>query len=248
MKTSLNCNSFIKLTLCVLFVVCFIDCGSAFAATNDAINTVSVNYIIKSLGSEIGTVSAKTTGTARDNDFQADTNVKVHFWFINFSLSSCENARIREGKLVKYHKIVDTNGHRKEITGKLIGNVFEMVTREGGKEQHTDIPTTGYVSTTIEYPEVTLALGEIRKMLVVDLGTSAIVGRKYRHVTEEHTKINGRDNQVIVSDFSDKNAEGRRWTTIIAGLPIVLRQEGKEKVGLFNSSYKVLETKVAIGP
>jgi hypothetical protein len=248
MRTLLFCNWTIRLTLCTIFVAYSPGCGIAFAASHDEIHTVEVSYIIQSLGSDIGTVSSRTTGSARNCDFQADTNVKVHFWFLHFSLWSSEKARIRGGKLVSYLKIVDANGHRREISGKLIGDIFRMVAREGGKEEHKVFPVTGYITSNVEYPEMSLAPGEVREMLVVDLENTAIVDRKYRQVTEEHAKINGRDSRVIVSDFSDENAEGRRWTTSIGGLPIVLRQEGKEKTGLFNPSYKVLETKVSIDP
>jgi hypothetical protein len=248
MRTLLFCNRSIRLTLCTIFVVCSLGCGAVFAASNDEIRTVEVSYIIQSLGADIGTVSARTVGSASNCDFQADTNVKTHFWFLNFTLWSSEKACIRRGKLVSYHKIVDTNGHRKEISGKLIGDIFRMVAREGGKEKRKDIPVTGYITTNMEYPEMTLTPGEVRKMPVFDLENTAIVDRKYRHVMEEHAKINGRDSRIIVSDFSDENAEGRRWTTSIGGLPIVLRQEGKEKTGMFNPFYKVLQTKVTIGP
>jgi hypothetical protein len=229
-------------------VVYSIGCGIVFAASNDEIRTVEVSYIIQSLGSDIGTVSARTIGSALNCDFQADTNVNAHFWFLNFSLTSKEKARIREGKLVSYHKIVDANGHHREISGELIGDIFRMIAREGGKEEYKDIPVKDYITTNMEYPEMTLASGEVRKMPVVDLENTAIVDRKYRQVTEEHATISGRVRRVMVSDFSDENAEGRRWTTFIDGLPIVLRQEGKEKRGLFNPSYKVLQTKIAIGP
>jgi hypothetical protein len=229
-------------------VVYSTGCGIVFAASNDEIRTVEVSYIIQSLGSDIGTVSARTIGSALNCDFQADTNVNAHFWFLNFSLTSKEIARIREGKLVSYHKIVDANGHHREISGELIGDIFRMIAREGGKEEYKDIPVKDYITTNMEYPEMTLASGEVRKMPVVDLENTAIVDRKYRQVTEEHATISGRVRRVMVSDFSDENAEGRRWTTFIDGLPIVLRQEGKEKRGLFNPSYKVLQTKIAIGP
>jgi len=227
--------------------VCSFGCGVVSAASDNEIRSVEVSYIIRSLGSNIGTVSARTVGTARNCDFQADTKVNVHFWFMNFSLMSIEKARIRDGKLISYHKTVDTNGHRREISGKLVGDILRMVASEGGKEEHKDIPTTGYVTTNLEYPEMTLAPGEARTTPVVDLENTAIVSRKYRYVTQEHEKINGQDSRVMVSDFSDKNSEGRRWTTSIVGLPIVLRQEGKEKTGLFNPSYKVLQTRVTIG-
>ena len=246
MRTLLFCNWAIRLTLCTIFVVYSLGCGIVSAASDDEIRTVEVSYIIHSLGSDIGTVNARTVGSARNCDFKADTSVNVHFWFFKFSLTSNEKARIRDGKLVSYHKIVDANGHHREISGELIGDILRMVAREGGKEEHKDIPVTGYITTNSEYPEMTLASGEVRVIPVVDLENTAIVDRKYRQVTEEHAKINGRDSRVIVSDFSDKNAEGRRWTTFIGGLPIVLRQEGKEKTGLFNPSYKVLQTKVTI--
>lgn len=235
-----------RLTLCTVIAVCSLGCGIVFAASNYEIRTVEVSYIIRSLGSDIGTVSARTVGSARNFDFQADTNVNVHFWFLHFSLTSIEKARIREGKLVSYHKVIDANGHHREVSGELVGDILRMVASEGGKEAHKDIPVAGYITTNLEYPEMTLTPAEIRKMPVVDLENTAIVDRKYRQVTEEHAKINGRDSRVIVSDFFDKNAEGRRWTTSIAGLPIVLRQEGKEKTGLFNPSYKVLQTKITI--
>jgi hypothetical protein len=248
MRTLLFRNWAIRLTLCTIFAVCSLGRGIVFAASNDEIRTVEVSYIIQSLGSDIGTVNARTIGSARNCDFQADTNVNVHFWFLNFSLASSEKARIREGKLVSYHKIVDANGHRREISGELIGDILRMVVREGGKEEHKDIPVAGYITTNIEYPEMTLTPGEERKMPVVDLENTVIVDRKYRQIAEENATIVGRVRRVVVSDFSDENAEGRRWTTSIDGLPIVLRQEGKEKTGLFNPSYKVLQTKVTSGP
>lgn len=235
-----------KRTLCTLLVVCFLGCGSAYAASNEQIHTVAVSYVVRSLGSDIGTVSAKTVGTARDNDFHADVNVNVHFWFLGFSLTSSESASIRGGKLVSYHKTIDTKGQRREIIGKLNGDIFKMVVRDGDKEEHKDIPATGYVTTNMESPEMALNSGEVRKLCIADLENTGIVDREYRHVAEEHTEIGGRGIRVLVADFSDKYAEGRRWTAIICGLPIVLRQEGKEKTGLFNPSYKVLQTRVTI--
>jgi hypothetical protein len=123
-----------------------------------------------------------------------------------------------------------------------------MVVRDGGKTEHKAFPATGYGTTNLEYPEVTLAPGEVRRMRVVDLENAEIVEREYRHVAEEEAEIDGRVSRVVVTDFADKNAEGRRWTAIVSGLPVVVRQEGKEKTGLFNPSYSVRQTRVTIGP
>lgn len=237
-----------KLALCMLLVVCSLDCNIASAAKNEESHTVAVSYVIRSLGSDIGTVSAKTVGTARDNDFRADVKVDVHFWFFGFSLTSSETASTRGGKLVNYHKIIDTKGHRREITGEISGAIFNLVVSEGGKAEHKEFPATGYVTTNMEYPEMTLASGEIRNMRVIDLENSEIVDREYRHVSEEQAEINGRGSRVMVTDFADKNAEGKRWTAIVSGLPVVMRQEGKEKTGLFNPSYSVRQTRVTVDP
>lgn len=236
----------IKRTLCSLLIVCCLGWGSAFAAANEQSRTVAVNYVVRSLGSDIGTVRAKTVGTARDNDFHADVNVNVRFWFLGFSLTSSESASIRGGKLVSYHKTIDTKGQRREIIGKLSGDIFKIVNREGDKEEHKDIPVTSYVTTNMESPEMALASGEVRKMRIADLENTGIIDREYRHVAEESSEIDGRSTRVMVADFTDKYAEGRRWTASIGGLPIVLRQEGKEKTGLFNPAYKVLQTRVSI--
>jgi hypothetical protein len=64
-------------------------------------------------------------------------------------------------------------------------------------------------------------------------------------VKEEKSEIEGREAKVIVADFSDKNAECRRWTAVVNGLPIVIRQDGKEKTGFFNPSYSVKQTSKA---
>jgi uncharacterized protein DUF6134 len=237
-----------KRALYTLLVFCSLGCDIAFAAGNEESHTVAVSYVIRSLGSDIGTVSAKTVGTARDNDFRADVDVNVHFWFFGFSLTSSETASIRGGKLVSYHKTIDTKGHRREITGERNGDIFTMVVREGGNAEHKEFPAAGYVTTNLEYPEVTLVPGEIRKMRVVDLENAEIVDREYRQVSEEQTEINGRGSRVMATDFADKNSEARRWTAIISGLPIVTRQEGKEKTGLFNPSYSVRQTRVTVDP
>jgi hypothetical protein len=237
-----------KRTLYTLLVVCSLNCGIASAIEKGERHTVAVSYLIRSLGSDIGTVSAKTVGTAHDNDFRDDVDVNVRLWFFGFSLTSSETARIRDGKLVSYHKTVDTKGHRREITGELDGDTFTMVVRDGGKTEHKEFPATGYVATNLEYPEVTLAPGEVRRMRVVDLENTEIVDREYRHVAEEKAEINGRVCRVMVTDFADKNAEGRRWTAIVSGLPVVVRQEGKEKTGLFNPAYSVRQTKVTVDP
>jgi hypothetical protein len=215
---------------------------------NEEKHVVTVKYVIRSLGSEIGTVRAKTIGTPRNNDFFAETNVNAHFWFMSFTLASSESASIRDGKLVSYHKSIDTKGHHKELSGKLEGEVFKMVVRDGGKEEHKDILATAYSATNMEYPEVALVPGEFRKMTIADLENTGVVMREYRNVVEENTVMNERVSRVIAADFSDKNSEGRRWTAIVGGLPIVLRQEGKEKTGLFNPSYKVLQTSITVDP
>jgi hypothetical protein len=237
-----------KLALSTLLIVCSLGCGIAFAANNKESRTVAVSYVIRSLGSDIGTVSAKTVGTARDNDFVDDVNVNVRVLFFNFTLTSSERASIRGGKLVSYHKTIDTKGHHREITGKLDGAIFKMAVRDGEKVQHKEFPATDYVTTNLEYPEVSLAPGEVRKMRVLDLENTEIVDREYRQVTEEQIEINERDRRVMVIDFADKYAEGRRWTAIIGELPVVIRQEGKEKTGLFNPSYSSRQTRITVDP
>lgn len=234
-----------KRTLHILLVVCSLGCVAATATSGES-RAIAVSYIIRSLGSDIGTVSAKTTGTARDNDFRADVSVNVRFLFLTFSLTSSETASIRGGKLVRYHKTIDNKGRRREITGESSGSTFSMVIRDGKRSKQKEFPATGYVTTNMEYPEVTLAPGEVRKMRVMDLENAEIVDREYRHVSEERTEINGQSCRVVVSDFLDKNSEGRRWTAIVSGVPIVVRQEGKEKTGLFNPAYGVRQTRVTV--
>jgi hypothetical protein len=207
---------------------------------------VAVSYIIRSLGSDIGTVSAKTIGTARDNDFRADVNVNVRFLFLTFSLTSSETASIHGGKLVRYHKTIDNKGRRREITGESNGGIFSMVVSDGKYPKQKDFSVTDYVATNMEYPEVTLAPGEVRRIRVLDLENAEIVDRQYRHVSEEKTEINGQSSRVIVSDIVDKNSEVRRWTVIISGVPVVMRQKGKEKTGLFSPAYGVRQTKVTV--
>jgi len=233
-----------KLILFALIVVaCFLDCSVASAARDAGEgSSVAVNYIIRSLGVDIGSVSAKTVGTATDNDFRADVSVNVPLLFFSFSLSSTETASIRNGKLVSYRKTITNKGHRREITGELKGDFFNITVRDGGKVEHRKFPVTDYAITNMEYPEVTLARGEVRKMRVFDLENAEIVDREYRQVEEEQTETNGRRSRVIITDFTDKNAEGMRWTTIASGLPIVMRQKGKEKTGLFNPAYLVRQT------
>jgi len=237
-----------KPVLYMLLIVCALGCDISFAAQSGESRTVAVNYVIRSLGSDIGTVSAKTIGTARDYEFRDDVTVNVRFLFFKFSQVSSETASIRGGKLVRYHKTTDTKGQRREITGELNGAVFNMVVREGGKTEHKAFPAADYVTTNLEYPEVALAPGEVRRMRVMDLENTEIVDREYRQAAEEQTELNGRGSRVIVSDFADKNAEGRRWTAIVSGLPVVIRQEGKEKTGLFNPSYLVRQTNVTADP
>jgi hypothetical protein len=237
-----------KLALSTLFIVCSLGCAIAFAANNGESRTVAVNYVIRSLGSDIGTVSAKTVGTARDNDFVDDVNVNVRILFYNFTLTSRETASIRGGKLVSYHKTTDTKGHRLEITGKLDGAIFKMAVRDGEKVQHKEFPATDYVTTNLEHPEVSLAPGEVRRMRVLDLENTEIVDREYRQVTEEQSEINEKGRRVMVSDFVDKYAEGRRWTAIVNELPVVIRQEGKEKTGLFNPAYSSRQIRITVDP
>jgi hypothetical protein len=239
-------NALVKHTLYTLLVVCSLGCVAASSDNSGESAAAGIKYIIRSLGSDIGTVSAKTIGTARDNDFRADVAVKVRFLFFGFALTSSETASIRGGKLLRYRKTIDTKGHRREITGEVNGDTLTMVVSDGGKTERKEFPATGYVTTNIEYPEVTLVPGETRRMRIVDLENTEIVDREYRYVSEEQAEINGKSGRVIVTDFADKNAEGRRWTAIISGLPVVVRQEGKEKTGLFNPSYAVRQTGVSI--
>ena len=224
----------------LIVISCFLDCRVASAARDAGEGgSVTANYIIRSLGVDIGSVSAKTIGTATDNDFRADVSVKVPLLFFSFSLSSTETASIRNGKLVSYRKTITNKGHRREITGERKGDYFNMTVRDGGKVEQMKFPVSDYAITNMEYPEVTLARGEVRKMRIFDLENAEIVDREYRQVEEEQAETNGRRSRVIITDFTDKNSEGRRWTTISSGLPIVMRQRGKEKTGLFNPSYQV---------
>ncbi|MRR06396.1 MAG: DUF3108 domain-containing protein [Deltaproteobacteria bacterium] len=238
-----------KSALCTILMVilCSFHCYSTFAIEKGNSGTVSSSYGIRSLGSTIGTVSAKMSGTATDNDLRADVDVNVSFLFFSFSLKSTETTSIRGGKMIRYRKTIDTGGDHREITGELDGDMVTILIRDGEKVERKVFSAKIYEATNMEYPEVTLAPGETRKMKVLDLENAEVVDRVYRYVAEEQAKIDGRIIRIIVADFSDKNSECRRWTAIIDGLPVVRRQDGKEKTGLFNPSYSVRQTKVAIG-
>jgi hypothetical protein len=182
------------------------------------------------------------SGTTSDNDFRADVDVHVNLWFFGFSLKSSETTSIRAGRVVRYRKTIDTGGHRREITGEVAGDTLTMLVQDRGKVERTSIPLVDYDITNMEYPEVALVPGETRRMRVMDLENAEVVERQYRYVKEEKSEIEGREVKVIVADFSDKNAECRRWTAVVNGLPIVIRQDGKEKTGFFNPSYSVKQT------
>ncbi len=219
---------------------------SSFSAEKENSCAVWSIYVIRSLGSDIGTVWAKTSGTASDNDFRADVDVHVSFLFFRFSLKSTETTSIRGGKVLRYRKTIDNGGDHKEITGELERDMFTIVVRDGNKAERKRFPTTIYDVTNMEYPELTLVPGEVRKMRVLDLENSEVVDRSYRYVAEEQTEIEGRITRVIVADFADKNCECRRWTAVVNGIPVVKRQAGKEKTGIFNPTYSVRQTKVSV--
>lgn len=237
-----------KWSLIALFLViaCSFGFGRSSAAEKCGGYEVLSSYVIRSLGSDIGTVSAKMSGTPDDNDLRADVDVNVGVWFFSFSLKSSETTGIRAGKTVRYRKTIDTGSKHREITGELDGGTLIIVIREGEKVERKVFSAMSYEATNMEYPEVTLAPGEVRKMRVLDLENAEIVERVYRFVAEEHADIAGRPTRVIVADIADENAEFRRRTAIINGLPVVIRQEGKEKTGLFNPAYSVRQTKVAV--
>jgi hypothetical protein len=239
-----------KWTLFSLLIVLIgtLDCRTAAAVETGRNCAIVSRYAIRSLGTGIGTVNAKMSGTATDNDLRADVDVNVRLLFFGFSLKSTETTSIRDGKVVLYSKTIDTGGDHREITGERDGEMFTIVVRDGEKVERKVFSTTGYQATNMEYPEVALAPGEVRKMRVLDLENSEVVDREYRYVAEEQAEIDGRAARIIVSDFTDKNSECRRWTAVINGLPVVVRQEGKEKTGLFNPSYSVRQTKADIVP
>lgn len=92
-------------------------------------------FVIRSLGSDIGTVSAKMSGRPDDNDLRADVDVNVSVWFFSFSLKSSETTVIRAGKTVRYRKTIDTGSKHREITGELDGGTLTIVARQEGKEK-----------------------------------------------------------------------------------------------------------------
>lgn len=234
--------------LAILIInICSLACRGVSAAGNGEPCSVSSRYVIRSMGMDIGTVNARMSGTPVDNDLRADVDVNVGVLFFDFSLKSTESTCIRAGKMVRYNKIIVTGGNHREIAGELVGGMLTVVVRDGEKEECKRFSATNFDATTMEYPEVTLAPGEVRRMRVLDLENSEVVEREYRYVAEEHAEIDGRPSRIIVADFVDKNAECRRWTAIINGLPIVIRQEGKEKTGLFNPAYSVQRMKAAVG-
>ena len=236
---------FALLTVLIVILYSF-DCRSTCAVEKGDSCAVSSGYVIRSLGSNIGTVSSKMSGSATDNDLRADVDVSVGFLFFRFTLKSTETASIRGGKVIRYHKTIDNGGDLREIAGELDGGMFTIIIRDGEKVERKVFSTMNYEATNMEYPEVTLAPGEERRMRVLDLENSEIVDRVYRYVAEEQAEIDGRVIRIIVADFSDKNSECRRWTAIFDGLPVVRRQDGKEKTGLFNPSYSVRQTKVVV--
>jgi hypothetical protein len=225
-----------------------LDCGATSAVETVKQCSVASNYVIRSLGSDIGTVSAKMSGTTADNDLRADVDVHVSVLFFGFDLKSTETTSIRGGKVILYSKTIDTGRKHREIKGELDGEMLTVVIRDGKKVERKVFPITGYQATNMEYPEVELAPGETRRMKILDLENSEVVDREYRYISEEQAEIGGRAARIVVSDFTDKNSEGRRWTAIINGLPVVVRQAGKEKTGLFNPSYSVRQTSATVSP
>lgn len=225
---------------------CSLDCSADPAVEKGKNCPVLSNYVIHSLGSDIGKVNAKMSGTATDNDLRADVDVKVSLWFFGFVLKSTETTSIRGGKVILYRKTIDTGGNHREIKGELDGDVLNVVVRDGKNVERKEFPTSCYQATNMEYPELMLAPGDKKSMRVLDLENTEVVDREYRYVGEEQAEIDGRAVRIIVSDFNDKNAEGRRWTAVVNGLPVVVRQAGKEKTGLFNPSYSVRQTKATV--
>ncbi len=221
-------------------------CDVTTAGDKQGSCSIASNYVVHSLGTSIGTVSAKIAGTATDNNFHAETVVNVNRWFFHLSLTCSETATIRNGKVVRYLKTIDAEGHHKEITGELNNDWFTVEVNDRGKLERKRFPVTDFTVTDAEYPEVTLATGEVRNIRVIDLENAEIVDRKYRHIAEEQMEMSGRITRVVVSDLVDKNAECRRWTAVVNGLPVVIRQDGKEKKGIFNPSYSVRQTKVSV--
>jgi Domain of unknown function (DUF6134) len=234
--------------LLLIVFLCSLDSRTTYAVENEKKCSVSSRYVIRSLGIGIGEVIAKMSGTATDNDLRADVDVNVRLLFFKFSLKSTETTCIRDGKVVHYRKTIDTGGNHREITGELDGDMFIIVVRDGEKVERKEFLTTFYQATNMEYPEVALVPGEVRRMRVIDLENSEVVDREYRYVAEEQAVIDNLTVRIIVSDFTDKNSECRRWTAVINGLPVVVRQEGKEKTGLFNPSYKVRQTNATVDP
>ena len=233
--------------LLAVLICSAIGAGNVAAAEKEERYAVDSTMVIRSLGSDIGTVIAKMAGTSTDSDLRADVDVHVGWWFIAFSLKSRETASIRGGKLVAYHKTIDTGGHRREISGEHNGNRFTIVISDRGKTERREFPVKSYDATNMEYPEVALTPGETRKMRMIDLENAEIVDREYRHVAEEHAVVSGQAARVVVSDSVDKYAEYRRWTMVVKGLPVVIRQEGREKTGFFNPAYSVRQTRATAG-
>lgn len=234
-----------KTAVFVVLILFIIGLDLVTAADTAERYTVDSGMAIRSLGSDIGKVKARMSGTAQDNDLRADVDVHVGWWFLSFSLKSSENASIRGGKLVGYRKTIDTGGHRREIAGERNGDIFTIVISDRGKIERKEFTAKSYEATNMEYPEVMLKPGVLRKMRLIDLENAEIVDREYRHVAEEQIEINGQIIRVVVSDSVDKNAEYRRWTMVFKGLPVVIRQEGREKSGFFNPAYSVRQTSVA---
>ena len=234
-----------KRTLCALLTCCVLGSAICTAAVNGQGCTVESRMIIRSLGTDIGTVRAQIAGTAVDSDLQADVDVHVGWWFFSFALKSSETASIRADKLVAYRKTIDSGGQRKEIAGKLKSGILTVTVSDRGKTVRKEFPAASYQGTNMEYPEVSLKPGEIRRMRVIDLENAEAVDREYRHVAEERMVISGRETRVVVSDASDKYSEYRRWTAVVNGVPVVIRQEGNEKTGLFNPAYSVRQNRVA---
>jgi hypothetical protein len=231
------------LAILICFSLTGLTCSAAEIENSCAVES---SLIIRSLGSNIGTVNAKIAGTSTDSDLQAAVDVHAGWWFLSFFLKSTETASIRGGKLVAYHKMIDTGGQHKEIVGKLKDGTFSISIRDKGKTIQKEFLPKNYHVTNLEYPEVTLTPGEVRKMRVIDLENAEVVDREYIHIAEEHMVISGKDTRVVVSDAVDKYAEYRRWTAVVNGVPVVIRQEGKEKTGLFNPAYYVRMKKVAV--
>jgi hypothetical protein len=138
------------------------------------------------------------------------------------------------GGLIAYKWDSVENGRRRTIGGELRGGIFRFEIDEDGQKRAWTTPRAAFDLDAGSQPSPLPSMGEAIKARVLDPSTCTITERTYRGTGEEMLIVGKRRLKCHTLTIEYPGTHIRRWFIADAFGPLILREDGRQKRGVYS--------------